>query len=107
MKGAWSLANSVDKIARAQPDLDKSVGALIHSMNAGSGVAKAYTPTKGRHNSKDSIFRDMLKEIIKGANIVKVYYEKRPESTSIERKKKIPLVERTNGIILFPQSFRT
>lgn len=79
-KGAWSLVNAVDELARAQPGLDTSVQALINAIDSSSKLAKENAPLKKRYTFKDSVVRDMLREIIKGAHIVKVYCEKRPES---------------------------
>lgn len=82
VKGTWALVRAVHEIARVQPYLDKRVVALVDAMDTGSKVAKEYAPTKGRHVSKDSVVRDMLREIIEGANIVKVYCEKRPKGVN-------------------------
>lgn len=79
VKGALSLVNAVDQMARSQPDLDESVEALIAAISAGSQLAKEHVPLKERYTYKDFVVRDMLREIIKGAHIVKVYCEKRPE----------------------------
>lgn len=79
VKGAWSLVSAIDNMTREQRNLDKRVEALVDAMNAGSELAKEHIPVKGRYASKDSVFRDMLKEIIKGTHMVKVWCEKRPE----------------------------
>lgn len=79
MKGTWSLVNAAYSVARAQADLDKSIGALIKSMDDGCKLAKDYAPLKGRNSGTDSITQEILKEVISGANIIKVYCEKRPK----------------------------
>lgn len=79
VKGALSLVNAVDQMTRSQPDLDESVEALIAAISAGSQLAKEHVDLKEKYTSKGSVVRDMLREIIKGAHIVKVYCEKRPE----------------------------
>lgn len=81
VKGALSLVASTHQITRTQADIDDGVGALISAMNTGSELAKKYAPLNGRYSPDDVMFRDMLKEIVKGANIVKVYCKKRPSST--------------------------
>lgn len=80
MKGTRSLVKAVYEIARVQHGFDERIEGLINAMDTGSKVAGEYPPLDGRHNWKDSVIKDMLREIIKGANIVKVYCEKRPKS---------------------------
>lgn len=100
MKGAWSLVHAADELTRVQPAVDTSVGALIGVMNVGSKLAKEHAPVKGRYASKDSVVREMLREIIKSAHIVKVYCEKRPEGVC--RVKHFPLY----GLTVSPYSTR-
>lgn len=83
MKGAWSLVSAAYQVARAQADLDTSIEALIDAMNDGCQLAKEYAPLNGRHSQTDSIVRDLLRQVIKGASVVKVYCEKRPKSVSV------------------------
>lgn len=85
MKGAWSLVSAAYQVARAQADLDTSVEALIDAMDDGCRLAKGYAPLNGRHSQTDSIVRDLLREVIKGASVVKVYCEKRPKSVSVTK----------------------
>lgn len=83
VKGAWSLANAAYETICAQRDLDTSIEALIDTMDDACKLAKKYTPLNGHHSPRDSIVHDILKEVIKGANAVKVYGEKRPKGTSL------------------------
>lgn len=76
MKGTFSLVKAVDAIARTQPDLDMSVEALIDAMNTSSQLAKQHVPLSGRRPLYDLIFGNTLREIIRGANIIKVYCKK-------------------------------
>lgn len=66
-----------------QPNLDERIEGLIDAMDNGAKGAKEYPPLEGRRAWKDSVIRDILREIIKGANIVKVYCQKRPKSEYI------------------------
>lgn len=81
MKGAWSLVNAAYSVARAQADLDKTIEALIKTMDDGCKLAKDYAPLKGRKPGTDSIAEEILKEVIVGASLIRVYCEKRPKST--------------------------
>ena len=83
MRGAWSLVSAAYQVARAQSDLDNSILALIDAMDDGCQVARDHAPLKGRHSSSDSVVQDILREIIKSANLVKVYCDKRPKGTCL------------------------
>lgn len=48
-------------------------------MNRGCELAKAHAPLKGRHADSDFVVEEMLREVIRGASIVKVYCENRPQ----------------------------
>lgn len=80
MKGAWSLVSAVYQVARAQAVLDESIKSLIDAMDDASKLAKDYAPLTGHHLDSDSIVRDILLEIIKGARLVTLYCKMRPSS---------------------------
>lgn len=80
MKGAWSLVSAAYQVARALADLDGNVEALIDAMEDGCKLAKDYAPLNGRYSHTDAVVRDIIREVIKGASIIKVYCEKRPKS---------------------------
>lgn len=83
VKGAWSLVNAAYEIARTQADLDTSIETLIDAMDDSCKLAKEYAPLTGCHSHTDSVVRDLLREVIKGANLVKVYCKKRPKSECV------------------------
>lgn len=80
MKGTWSILNSAYQLIHAQADIDQAIRPLIKAINTGTELVKEHAPLKGRYSPDDLIVRDLLREIIKGANVVKVYCEKRPSS---------------------------
>lgn len=82
IKGVWSLVSAVYQVARAQADLDKSIQDLIQEMAEGCALAKEHAPQRRQRPTIDVIIRDILKEVSRSANIVKVYFEKRSSSTS-------------------------
>lgn len=81
-KAAWSLVNAAHRVARPLAYFDASVGGLINAMNHGCELAKAHPLLKGRHVASDFLVEEILREVIRGACIVKVYCEKRPQGTS-------------------------
>lgn len=81
VKGTWSLVNAAHQIARAQADLDESVKALINVMDYGCRLAKDRVALKGRQLANDEIIQKIMREVIKGACIVRLYCEKIPPST--------------------------
>lgn len=83
VKGVWALVSATYQVVRAQADLDDQIQALIDAMNDSCKVAKDYAPLNGRRLGSDSIVQDILKEVIKGANLVQLYCEKRPTSAYI------------------------
>lgn len=83
MTGARSLVNATYEIARALINLDTHVEDLIDAMNGGSQLAKEYAPVNGPYSPRDVMVCKVLRDIIRGANIIKVYCENRPEGTHI------------------------
>lgn len=81
MKVAWSLVSAAYRVACSQADLDNNVQALIDSMDDGCKLANDYPPISRRDSGSDFIVYAILREVIKGASIVKVYCEQRPKST--------------------------
>lgn len=79
-KGARSLISAAYHAARVQVDLDESIGALIDAMDDGCTLAKDHAPLKEVHTRSDTIARGILREVIKGAYIIRVFCEQRPES---------------------------
>lgn len=90
MKGAWSLVKSSYHTLLAQANIDKSVEKLIDAMAAGSELAKEYAPLNRSYRPEDLVVQDMLREIIKGAHIVRLYCEKRPNSASVIKSRLSP-----------------
>lgn len=84
LRGVWILVDAAYQIVLVQTNLDKHIKTLINLMDDVCGLAKDYTPLKGRHSSSDTVVRDIWKEVIKGANIVKLYCEKRPSGVYLE-----------------------
>lgn len=78
VKGVWSLVSAAYQVARMQAELDESIKSLIDTMAEACKLSTSF-PAKLYENS-DSIARAILKEVIKGASLIKIYCEKRPTS---------------------------
>lgn len=65
-----------------QAVLDDRIKELVNEMVEGCNLAKQYAPQNNRNKGLKNVVRDILKEVIKGASIVKLYCEKRPSGAS-------------------------
>lgn len=61
--------------------LDDRIKQLVEEMTDGCELAREYAPRQGRNDGLSFTFESILKAVIRGANIVKLYCEKRPSST--------------------------
>ena len=81
MKGVWSLLNVAYVMAKQQATLDASVKNLVNALDANCELAKDLA---GNELSEiaESVVGKILKEVLKGASVIKNYCEIRKSSES-------------------------